>query len=96
MGWCHVVRYQQETAFCPQRICARISMISNEAEFVYKCDQFYDPDDQAGLLWNDQHIAIGWPKVYKKTLSNKDKQNQDWETFEKNFNPQAFDNVYAL
>lgn len=82
--------------FVPRGFAHGFLVISNEAEFVYKCDQFYAPDDQAGLLWNDQHIAIAWPKIYKKILSNKDKQNQDWGTFEKNFNLQAFDNVYAL
>lgn len=34
---------------------------SDEAEFVYKCDDFYHPGDEGGLIWNDENIGIEWP-----------------------------------
>lgn len=34
---------------------------SDEAEFVYKCDDFYHPGDEGGLIWNDENIRIEWP-----------------------------------
>lgn len=37
---------------------------SEEAEFVYKCDDFYHPGDEGGLIWNDESIGIDWP-LYK-------------------------------
>ena len=36
-------------------------VISDEAEFVYKCDDFYHPGDEGGLIWNDPKIGIEWP-----------------------------------
>ena len=35
--------------------------LSDEAEFVYKCTDFYHPGDEGGLLWNDPDIGIQWP-----------------------------------
>lgn len=36
-------------------------VISDEAEFVYKCTDYYNKDDESGLIWNDPDIAIDWP-----------------------------------
>lgn len=36
-------------------------VLSEEAEFAYKCDDFYHPNDEGGLLWNDPAIGIAWP-----------------------------------
>ena len=33
------------------------------AEFCYKCDDFYHPNDEGGLAWNDPEIGIKWPKL---------------------------------
>ena len=38
-------------------------VLSDEAEFCYKCDDFYHPDDEGGLAWNDPAIGIQWPGV---------------------------------
>ncbi len=38
-------------------------VLSDEAEFCYKCDDFYHPDDEGGLAWNDPEIGILWPGV---------------------------------
>lgn len=38
-------------------------VLSNIAEFCYKCDDFYHPDDDLGLAWNDPDIGIVWPNV---------------------------------
>lgn len=36
-------------------------VLSDEAEFAYKCTDFYHPGDEGGLAWNDQKIGIEWP-----------------------------------
>lgn len=36
-------------------------VLSEEAEFCYKCDDFYHPNDEDGLAWNDPEIGISWP-----------------------------------
>ena len=38
-------------------------VLSDRAEFCYKCDDFYHPDDEGGLAWNDPEIGIVWPKL---------------------------------
>ena len=38
-------------------------VLSDEAEFCYKCDDFYHPNDEGGLAWNDPEIGIKWPEV---------------------------------
>lgn len=50
-------------------------VISDYAEFAYKCDEFYHPEDEGGLLWNDQDIAVEWPDIGEIILSEKDKKN---------------------
>jgi dTDP-4-dehydrorhamnose 3,5-epimerase len=41
-------------------------VLSDIAEFCYKCDDFYHPNDEGGLAWNDPKIGIKWPKVTGK------------------------------
>ena len=50
-------------------------VLSDYAEFAYKCDDFYHPDDEGGIAWNDPDIAIEWPCVGEVFLSEKDKKN---------------------
>ena len=38
-------------------------VLSDEAEFCYKCTDFYHPGDEDGLAWNDPAIGIQWPEV---------------------------------
>lgn len=47
-------------------------VLSDKAEFCYKCDDFYHPNDEGGLAWNDPTIGVVWPGVigeYKGTAS---------------------------
>ena len=48
-------------------------VLSDEAEFCYKCDDFYHPNDEGGLAWNDPEIGIEWPEIvgeYQGTASS--------------------------
>ena len=36
-------------------------VLSDTAEFCYKCDDFYHPNDEGGMAWNDPEIGIVWP-----------------------------------
>lgn len=38
-------------------------VLSDVAEFCYKCTDFYHPNDEGGLAWNDPKIGIKWPEV---------------------------------
>jgi dTDP-4-dehydrorhamnose 3,5-epimerase len=45
---------------------------SEEAEFVYKCTDYYNPNSEVSLAWNDQTIDIKWPLDGNPQLSTKD------------------------
>lgn len=50
-------------------------VISDTAEFVYKCTDYYHPQSEGGILWNDPEIGIQWPidNINSIILSDKDK-----------------------
>jgi dTDP-4-dehydrorhamnose 3,5-epimerase len=35
-------------------------VLTDRAEFLYKCDEFYDPTDERGIAWDDPDLAINW------------------------------------
>lgn len=49
-------------------------VVSETAEFVYKCDEVYHPEDEGGIMYNDPAIGIEWPDVGELLLSEKDQQ----------------------
>ena len=38
-------------------------VLTGTAEFCYKCDDFYHPNDEGGLAWNDPEIGVEWPEL---------------------------------
>ncbi|WP_282111048.1 dTDP-4-dehydrorhamnose 3,5-epimerase [Shewanella algicola] len=52
-------------------------VLSDVADFEYKCTDFYDPEDEGSLMWNDPDIGIDWPLTERQlselTLSDKDR-----------------------
>lgn len=50
-------------------------VVSDTAEFAYKCDEKYHPEDEGGIMWNDPEIGIEWPEVGEIILSDKDKKH---------------------
>ena len=50
-------------------------VVSDYAEFVYKCDDVYHPEDEGGIIWNDTDINIKWPEIENVILSDKDKNH---------------------
>jgi dTDP-4-dehydrorhamnose 3,5-epimerase len=48
-------------------------VLSDTADFEYKCTDYYNPQDEACLIWNDASINIDWP-VKAPLLSEKDKK----------------------
>jgi dTDP-4-dehydrorhamnose 3,5-epimerase len=64
--------------YVPEGFAHGFVVLSGDAEFTYKCTDFYDPEDEGGILWNDPSIAIDWPiDVNEVILSEKDKK---WKT----------------
>ena len=48
-------------------------VLSEVADFEYKCTDYYVPDDGYGLIWNDREVGIEWP-VHDPIVSNNDRQ----------------------
>ncbi len=60
--------------YIPEGFAHGFLVLSDTAEFCYKCTDFYHPGDEGGLAWNDPEIGIKWPKVcgeYDGTASGK-------------------------
>lgn len=47
--------------FIPKNFAHGFLVLSEEAEFCYKCTDFYHPNDEGGLLYNDSEIGVEWP-----------------------------------
>jgi dTDP-4-dehydrorhamnose 3,5-epimerase len=58
--------------YIPEGFAHGFQVISDQADFLYKCTDFYDPEDEGGILWNDPEIAIDWP-LREALVSAKDK-----------------------
>ncbi len=60
--------------FIPRGFAHGFFVLSEDAEFLYKCDGMYDPADQRGILWNDPQIGVDWqiPIGMDILLSDKD------------------------
>ena len=49
--------------YIPQGFAHGFLVLSDVAEFCYKCTDFYHPGDEGGMAWNDPEIGIQWPQV---------------------------------
>lgn len=49
--------------FIPRGFAHGFLVLSEAAEFCYKCDDTYHPNDEGGLMWDDPDIAISWPSL---------------------------------
>lgn len=74
--------------FIPKNFAHGFIVLSDEAEFAYKCDDFYHPNDEGGIFWNDPDLEINWPiekvgGLENIILSEKDKK---WLSLKETFN----------
>ena len=60
--------------YIPKGFAHGFLVLSDFAEFCYKCDDYWHPNDEGGIIWNDTDINIAWPDVgVPLTFSDKDK-----------------------
>lgn len=57
--------------YIPKGFAHGFCVISEEAIFEYKCSDYYEPNDQLGLIWNDPSLEIDWP-IERPLISLKD------------------------
>lgn len=60
--------------YIPRGFAHGFVVLSDVAEFLYKCDDFYQGDDDRGIAWNDPQLGIDW-LVSDPLLSDKDRRN---------------------
>ena len=66
--------------FIPKGFAHGFLVLSDHAEFVYKCSDFYHPNDEGGLAYNDPDIGVQWPIPEDMDLILSDK-DQKWGSF---------------
>lgn len=67
--------------YIPEGFAHGFLVLSENAEFCYKCTDFYYPGDEGGIAWNDPTLGIQWPEMEGEyQLSEKDK---NWKGLEK-------------
>ena len=71
--------------FIPRGFAHGFLVLSDVAEFVYKVDDFYHPNDEGGLMWNDPDIGVKWPLAdgMEIKLSDKDKLHPAFKDYKK-------------
>jgi dTDP-4-dehydrorhamnose 3,5-epimerase len=72
--------------FIPRGFAHGFLTLEDDTEFVYKCDEFYHPEDEGGILYNS--LPIDWENYFDVSqliISEKDKKNQTFETFNSPF-----------
>jgi dTDP-4-dehydrorhamnose 3,5-epimerase len=57
--------------YVPRGFLHGFCVLSERAQFLYKCDNYYDPDGEVTVLWNDPDVGIDWP-VEDAIVSEKD------------------------
>jgi len=67
----HVSDENKRQVFLPKGFAHGFCVLSEEADVIYKCSDFYAPDDEEGILWSDPDIGIDWP-ITDPLLSDKD------------------------
>lgn len=73
----HLSAENKKQFFIPKNFAHGFIVLSDSAEFCYKCTDFYHPNDEGGLLWSDPEIGVQWPmpegmSVEDLTISDKD------------------------
>ncbi|MBO4394728.1 MAG: dTDP-4-dehydrorhamnose 3,5-epimerase [Eubacterium sp.] len=71
--------------FIPKNFAHGFLVLSEYAEFFYKVTDFYHPDDEGGILWNDPDIGVQWPTEGMSEedilLSDKDRVQQSYKLY---------------
>jgi dTDP-4-dehydrorhamnose 3,5-epimerase len=72
--------------FVPKGFAHGFCVLSETALFQYKCDEFYHPESEGALAWDDPTLNIEWPiPANKIELSEKDKHHPSFKDFETPF-----------
>ncbi|MCJ8347974.1 dTDP-4-dehydrorhamnose 3,5-epimerase [Moritella sp.] len=74
--WCGVYlsAENKRQLWVPEGFAHGFYVTSEDAEFVYKCTDYYNPEAEHSIAWDDKDIGIKWPCLNRPILSEKDKK----------------------
>ncbi|CAI2719059.1 dTDP-4-dehydrorhamnose 3,5-epimerase [Nitrospina watsonii] len=68
---CTLSAENRRQLYIPTGFAHGYCVLSDTAEVIYKCSDYYHPEDEGGLIWNDPQVGIDWP-VTDPVVSGKD------------------------
>lgn len=71
--------------FVPKGFAHGFCTLEDDTEFMYKVDEFYAPQSDSGIIWNDPTLNINWPLETEPVVSEKDGKLQTFEELESPF-----------
>ncbi|MDE5833326.1 MAG: dTDP-4-dehydrorhamnose 3,5-epimerase [Desulfovibrio sp.] len=75
---------EHKSLWVPPGFAHGFYVLSDKAEFVYKCTAYYDPADERSLIWNDPTVNVDWPLEGEiPILSAKDEKGLPWDKADK-------------
>lgn len=79
---CELTEDNHRQFFVPKGMAHGFCVLSKEAVFQYKCDDFYHPEAEGGIAWDDPDIAVQWPIPAENiSLSERDKNHPSFKEF---------------
>lgn len=79
----------KKVLFIPKGVAHGFLTLEDNTEIFYKCDNFYNPQSEIGIIWNDKDLNISWNfKKYginenELIISEKDKKNMSFKEYKK-------------
>lgn len=70
----------REQIYVPPGCAHGFYVVSERVLFHYKCTEYYHPEDECGLMWNDADLNISWPLIGEPILSAKDQNYAPFNT----------------
>jgi dTDP-4-dehydrorhamnose 3,5-epimerase len=67
----HLSEHNKHQVYIPAGFAHGFCVLSDSAHVFYKFSEFYDPDDEGGILWSDPVLGIDWP-IAHPIVSEKD------------------------
>lgn len=77
----HLTAESNKQLYVPEGMAHGFLVLSEEAEFVYKCTRYYHPEDEGGIRYDDEDLNISWPIPENMELifSEKDLKNGNFK-----------------
>lgn len=85
--WFLLSEENKKMIYVPRWFAHGFLTLEDNTEFLYKCDDYYDPGFEFGIIWDDQKLAIDWNtyiqdfQIETLEISEKDKKNMNYNTY---------------